>query len=228
MDKTYKDRIEIRRGLLKSQYRQSVLGVNNDKDPRVRAAVSELYRYIMGTYLPGRYPRMFKLHTAKYESGASSVLENIVTGEILPTIVSPNKSTSGALETLGTVVDEDLLVLLPEEKQDSKASEDSDDSTTKYILEAFIACFPSGFDPAEKLGKRLNRIHDPVPGYPEKLEKSMDRFFSKLEVGKYVKRANWSITTNGGELFAAFGTLHGRGGENLKPMKVEELDVEKV
>lgn len=236
MDKTYKGRIETRRGLLNSQYRENVLSVNNDNDPRVRDAVSELYTYIMGTYLPGRYPRMFKLHTAKYESGTSSVLENTVTGEILPTVVSPNKSTAGALETLGTIVDEDILVLLPEE-QDTKTSQDDGDSTTtttnttnttKYILEAFIACFPSGFDPATKLGKRLNRIHDPVPGYPEKLEKSMDRFFSKLEVGKYVKRSNWSITTNGGRLFAAFGTLHGREGEELEAIKVDELDIEKV
>lgn len=237
MDKTYRDRIELRRDLIKSHNR-NVVGVNNEDDPRIRPAVSELYTYIMGTYLPGRYPTMFKLHTAKYDAGPSSVLENRVTGQILPTKVSPHKSTAGALETLGTIVDEDLLVLLPEETEtenETTQDDSKDDSTsnddgtvTKYILEAFVACFPSGFDPREKLGKRLNRIHDPVPGYPEKLEKSMDRFFNKVEVGKFVKRLNWSITTNGGELFAAFGTLHGRGGQELKPMEVGELDVEKV
>ncbi|KAK2767780.1 hypothetical protein FQN54_003939 [Arachnomyces sp. PD_36] len=233
IDKTYKERIELRRELFKSENRRNVVGVNDDDDPRIRAAVSELYTFIMGTYLPGRYPQMFKIHTVKYEQGASSVLHNMVTGEIFPTIVSPTKSTEGALETLGSNVDEDLLILLPEEKKDSKTSKDnkendSDDDVTKYRLEAFQAAFPSGFDPAVKLGNRLNIIHGPVPGYEEKLGKSMDRYFGKLEVGKYVKRSNWSITTDGGQLFSAFRPLHGHEGEALEARKLEKLDAEKT
>jgi hypothetical protein len=61
----------------------------------------------------------------------------------------------------------------------------------------------------------------------------MDRFYARVEVGKYVKRVNWSITT-GAELFAAFGEVHGssddtfseRGGS--RAMKLDELDLEKV
>ncbi|KAL1957912.1 hypothetical protein VTO42DRAFT_5304 [Malbranchea cinnamomea] len=53
----------------------------------------------------------------------------------------------------------------------------------------------------------------------------MDRFFEKLEVGKFVKRANWSITT-GAPLFSPFGLLHGSEGENLEPLKLEDLDVD--
>lgn len=37
-----------------------------------------------------------------------------------------------------------------------------------------------------------------------RLEKSMDRFFASLPLGKVVKRANWSISTNG-ELFCRAG-----------------------
>jgi hypothetical protein len=39
---------------------------------------------------------------------------------------------------------------------------------------------------------KLRDIHGPVPGYKEKLEKSMDRFFEKLEVGRVVRRSNVS------------------------------------
>ena len=60
---------------------------------------------------------------------------------------------------------------------------------------AFLCCFPSGFDPSTKLGKVLKDIHAPVPSY-EKIGASMERFFSRLEVGKSVKRVNvgvWSM-----------------------------------
>jgi Protein of unknown function (DUF3445). len=67
-----------------------------------------------------------------------------------------------------------------------------------------------------------------------KLERSMDRFFARVEVGKYVKRVNWSITT-GAELFAAFGEVHGSVEEQSpsseqgsRAMKLEELDLDKV
>jgi hypothetical protein len=61
----------------------------------------------------------------------------------------------------------------------------------------------------------------------------MDRFFARVEVGKYVKRVNWSITT-GAELFAAFGEVHGPSGGTVseqsgsRAMKLDELDLEKV
>ncbi len=55
-----------------------------------------------------------------------------------------------------------------------------------------MTCFPAGFNTKEKLGMKLRDIHGPVPGYKQKLERSMDRFFEKLEVGKVVQRSNVS------------------------------------
>jgi hypothetical protein len=79
-----------------------------------------------------------------------------------------------------------------------------------------------------------------VPGYKEKLEKSMDRFFEKLEVGKCVRRVNvsslpfayiwieadgekWTITTDD-RLFVPSGN-HLYDGEEAKE---EEIDIDKV
>ncbi len=59
---------------------------------------------------------------------------------------------------------------------------------------AFVCCFPSGFDPSEKLGRLLSEIHGPVPGY-DRIAASMERFFGKLEVGRSVKRMNVRMAT---------------------------------
>ncbi|KAG8413625.1 hypothetical protein J3458_012694 [Metarhizium acridum] len=69
-----------------------------------------------------------------------------------------------------------------------------------HLCVAFMCCFPSGFDPSEKFGNLLKDIHAPVPSY-SKIGASMERFFSKLQVGKSVKRLNWSVQTND-ELYA--------------------------
>lgn len=212
MDKTYAERMAYRRRIIDEQG-EHVVNVNDDV--RIRPAVFELYRFLMGTYLPLRFPQVFKLHETVYSSGPEYMLENKVTGSVMPAKPSDYLETEQHLSILGRTVDEDFLFLLPEEGG-------GDDP--KYVLEAYVTVCPSGFDPAEKIGKRLAAIHTPVPGYSSKLEGSMDRFFSKLEVGKYVRRVNWAITTNT-ELFAAGkGTTHAHKGDQVE--ELDEIDVD--
>jgi hypothetical protein len=212
MDKNYEDRIHYRRKILK-EHHDVVVAVNDDS--RIRPAVRELYKFLFGTYLPVRYPSMFKLHRTEYEQGPEIMLQNLVTNELLP--VEPKSKTIALLETLGKHLDDDFLLLLPEPNVEKDP---------KYVLEAYITICPSGFNPREKLGKKLRDIHGPVPAYAERLEGSMDRFFTKVEVGKYVRRVNWSVTT-GTELFAAGpGTTHAHEGEEV--MELEEIDIDQV
>ncbi|KIX03354.1 uncharacterized protein Z518_06906 [Rhinocladiella mackenziei CBS 650.93] len=213
MDKNYADRIAYRKRIM-AEHGEHVVNVNDDM--RTRPAVVELYIFLMGTYLPLRFPKMFKLHETDYEQGKTFMLENLVTKELFPARPTPQTPTTQLLNTLGRTVDEDILFLLPEE--------DSDDP--KYILEAYVVVCASGFDPAAKIGKRLAAIHGPVPGYSAKLEGSMDRFFAKLEVGKYVKRVNWAVTTNT-ELYAAgAGTTHAHEGDHVE--ELDTIDVDKT
>ena len=107
-------------------------------------------------------------------------LLNHVTSEFIP-LTSPSDPIQ-ALEVLGGNIDDDFLLLLP--------SDDGDG----YMLKGFITCFPSGFNTKEKFGLKLRDIHKPVPGYKDKLEKSMDRFFDRIEVGKIVLRTNVGTT----------------------------------
>lgn len=195
-------------------------------DIRIHSAVRELYTFVLREYLPSRYPGLFKLHPSTDSS--SEIFENTITGASWPTTLHAETPTIRALEILAQTVDEEFLILLP----DISSPVDQ----PKYILQAYATCFPSGFNTREKLGLRLADIHTPVPGYADKLERSMDRFFAKIEVGKFVKRVNWSVTTET-ELFAAFGSVHGsyvskdkqdRDVEGERALQLGELNIVQV
>jgi hypothetical protein len=163
IDKTYLDRITLRKQIMRDHHDIAI-----QAHPSIKPAVNELYTWLLSTYLPQRFPTMFKL--------IRSHLLNLATSEYLP--LAPPSDPIQALETLGANIDDDFLLLLP--------SDDGDG----YVLKGFVTCFPSGFNTKEKFGLKLRDIHGPVPGYKEKLEKSMDRFFERLEVGKVVLRMN--------------------------------------
>lgn len=170
MDKNYLQRITLRKKIMK-EHPETVLAVENIAKP----AIDEFYVWLLGNYLPTRFPLMFTLQSRK-EQGR--VLHCEVTGEEFP--LDPDDSPMATLKILGGLVEDDFLFLLP--------SADGDG----YTLKAFVTCFPNGFNTAEKLNLKLRDIHQPVPQYKEKLEKSMDRYFDRLKTGKFVKRANVS------------------------------------
>lgn len=173
MDKNYADRVSLRRTLL-SDHPTTVHG----HLPRGDAAVRELYSFLMSSYLPTRYPSMFRL------SASGETLQNLVTGVDSPVSISPSDGNiSAAIATLAETVEDDMFLLRQTEPGGP------------HVVDAFVCCFPAGFDPSEKLGLLLRDVHGPVPGY-DKIGVSMERFFGRLEVGKGVKRMNWSIQTN--------------------------------
>ena len=189
MDKTYRSRIQFRRDILESDEYDVVACNLKGND-----AVFELYRWLTVTYLPCRFPNHFKLNNGE-KAFSPALLLSEITGERIP--LQPYSSLA-ALKILGAHIDTEFLLLLP------------NPITGNYHLEAFVNCTPSGFNTRAKLSLPLAAIHIPVPGYKQKLEKSMDRFFASLPNGKIVKRANWSITTNR-ELFSLDGN-HGHVG----------------
>ena len=84
------------------------------------------------------------------------------------------------VDLAGRLVQEDFLLLAGGE--------------AGYTLEAASLCFPSRWRLAEKMGRPLARIHDPVPGYPDRLARPVDRFFTHLSVRRPVWRVNWSVS----------------------------------
>jgi len=226
-DDTFLERIQHRKDVM-DQHPTETYQCN----PVCESAVTELYRWMMGSYLPKRFPTMYRLvyPTVTSEKSESSVpyLINIPASKCIP--LRPSSATE-ALYLLGENVDTDMLLLLP--------GSTSPDGIPIYRLQAYVTCFPAGFATQDKLGLTLTGIHKPVPGYVAKLEKSMDRFFAKLGFGRAVRRANWSISTNdklysqGGNHMYEDGSTHtvsettSRGG-NEKTLDTESPDLDAI
>lgn len=215
MDRTYHDRIKYRSKIIRES---SDICIRIHNEARIRPAVVELYTYLFSHYLPKRFPSMFKLHYANFNQGNQFMLENLITRKVFPAQPDAIVPTDILLKTMGMTIDEDFLFLLPEEESES--------SDPKYVLQALVVIAPSGWDPREKIGKRLADIHTPVPGYKDKLESSMDKYFKGLEVGKYVKRSNWGITQHEDIFMPDPGSNHAKEDEEV--MAVAEIDPDKV
>jgi len=167
IDSNYLTRLHLRTQIIKDHHSIAI-----QASPTITPAVNELYTWLVTTYLPTRFPSLFTI------SPSNPSLLNHATSLSLP--LTPSSSPIQTLELLGQNLDEDFLFLLP--------SPDGDG----YILQGYVTCFPAGFNTKKKFGLKLRNIHSPVPGYKEKLEKSMDRFFDRLEIGKVVLRSNVS------------------------------------
>ena len=93
--------------------------------------------------------------------------------------VQPSNSASErSLERAGLCVQEDLCLM---KRTDSG-----------WVLSAASLCFPSRWNLLEKIGKRLDHIHEPVTGYRKNLSKKVDTFFDRLG-NEPVWRRNWFI-----------------------------------
>ncbi|ETS88263.1 hypothetical protein PFICI_02091 [Pestalotiopsis fici W106-1] len=166
IDCNYLSRIQIRQETLRD-HADRVLGCL----PTGVAPLYEVYEYLLNDYLPARYPSMFTKEGKKFL--------NQVTGASLP--LEPPSDPLEALRLLGQTIEDDLFLLQQE--------------TEGHRCVGGMCTSPSGFDPSEKIGKLMKDIHEPVPAY-EKIGPSMERYFSRVEVGKNAVRTNWSITTS--------------------------------
>lgn len=195
MDCNYKDHILDRRQLMK-QHPSIVVGAI----PQGKAAVQELYTYLMSDYLPKRYPTMFSL------SDDGKTFRNQVMETSFPTL--PPDDPIEALRTLGETIEDDVFLLHETDKGHRSV--------------AYVCCYCSGFDPSKKLDKLLDEIHAPVPSY-DKIGPSMERFFSRVKVGKNAKRVNWSVVDSP-ILFNCKGN-HVHGDDIESVIEDEDIDI---
>ncbi|KKY16314.1 putative conserved hypothetical protein [Diplodia seriata] len=215
IDRNYLSRITWRRRIIRD-HPATVVGA--DRSGACNPAIEEFYVWLLGTYLPTRFPRMFELVVAHSppspdeKSGGTTTttttktLRSLVTDETFPVVPAPADPVE-ALKAIGGLVDDDVQLLLPETDGDG------------YAMRGFVTCCPSGFNMSEKLGLKLRDIHAGVPGYGRKLERSMDRFFDRLEVGTV-----WAMNLTDNP-FTPSGTKLREGDE--KPEGVE-VDISQV
>lgn len=74
------------------------------------------------------------------------------------------------LEILLDHVPEDFVVML------------RDTHTGEYFLRAGVICYSIGWTLGDKMGLGLDRIHEPVPDYKEKMRFSMHRYVREMEI----------------------------------------------
>lgn len=84
------------------------------------------------------------------------------------------------LDLAGRLVPEDFCLLLTEEGESR--------------LVGGSVCSPARWRLAEKLGRPLDAIHAPVPGYAETLDRPVARLLAQLKPGKLVWRLNWGLS----------------------------------
>jgi hypothetical protein len=100
-------------------------------------------------------------------------LENRLTGERI------GLATTDPLGVAGRLVQEDFCLL--------RAEPDG------LSLIAAVLCFPGRWRLADKIGRRLDAIHGPVPFYGQRLAGPVDRFLTVLKTGRLAKRMSWSV-----------------------------------
>lgn len=172
IENTYLDRINLRLKLLDET---KLYGFHESGLP----ALKETCKYIFDFMLK-RYPQYFEL------TDNDTMIHNKIVDKKF--IYNPeNLTTEEVFRNIVNNIEEDLLIMI-------KNCEDKD--YQEYVIRAAVSLHPAGFNPLEKLNMPLTKVHGPVPGYVQKLQVSMNKFFTRLQKHEYVVRNNWSLQTH--------------------------------
>ncbi|KAI1807835.1 hypothetical protein F4811DRAFT_573338 [Daldinia bambusicola] len=163
LESTYKTRIAQRKALY-AKHGKNVLAWL----PGSELACKELMEMVV-QFICARYPQYFVLSQDK------SRLENKILGT-----VSMIKEKHPLLILLENVP-EDFGIML------------RDPETGYYHLRAGMVCSALGWNLGTKVGLKLHEIHQPIPDYKEKMQFSMDRYFSKMPANKPIQRGSWGL-----------------------------------
>ncbi len=134
--------------------------------PEAARPAAELLDLLVG-HLVQYHPAVFARHGDRLTNAATREQWDVAAPTLHP------------LDLAGRLVQEDLCLL-----QASGAA---------YRLVGASLCSPARWRLADKIGRPLGAIHEPVPGYAEKLKRPVDRFFAALLPEKPVWRLNWGI-----------------------------------
>lgn len=132
--------------------------------PGYRAAVDELVIRVS--------ENLSRFHGDKY-------LVNTSTVRNLATNTTVAFSDPDVLLSLASIIGEDLVILSRENEE--------------WRIVAGAVVFPSRWKLTEKIGRGMNAVHTPVPGYQSALAPYMTATFDKISIDRPVWRKNWSL-----------------------------------
>ncbi|KAF5534846.1 hypothetical protein FMEXI_11053 [Fusarium mexicanum] len=150
---------------------RQVLYAKHGKDvlqalPGSELACKELMEMVI-QFLCARYPQAFELDGRVFVNHILAVKEDLDQTEPLVFLLNH--------------VPEDFALTL------------RDPATGRYCFRAGVICSSVGWKLSEKIGLGLPEIHATVPDYKEKMEFSMDRFFTKMPTNNPIQRGSWGL-----------------------------------
>ncbi|KAF4971756.1 hypothetical protein FSARC_1505 [Fusarium sarcochroum] len=134
--------------------------------PGSELACKELMEMVI-QFICARYPQAFELQGKTFINHIFGVKEDL--------------DKIGPLHFLINHVPEDFALTL------------RDPATGRYCFRAGVVCSSVGWKLSEKIGLGLPQIHATVPDYKEKMEFSMDRFFTKMPANSPIQRGSWGL-----------------------------------
>lgn len=179
----------------------------SNTNARSTMAVREFYLMTLN-FLHDRYPMLFDVDKEK------DIFVNKISNEVLP-YCPDEMDPRNLVELLGGNIEEDFIIML---------KDNPDNEEEEYITRASVTGTPAGFDPSLHNNQPVSHIHKPVPQYKERLKSPMARFFNKLKPKDIWVRGNWSFQEN--NILFKLDSHHGRPGDELKELAVEDLDFE--
>ncbi|PWY96422.1 hypothetical protein BO94DRAFT_9337 [Aspergillus sclerotioniger CBS 115572] len=162
---------------LYAKHGSSVLGYL----PGSELACKELMEMVL-QFICARYPQYFVIEDNR-------ILHNKILG------TKQDLKSKHPLDILIDNVPEDFGIMLRDEK------------TGFYFLRAGVICSSLGWNVGTKIGLQLHEIHETIPDYKEKMQFSMDRFFTKMPVDKPIQRGSWGLEV-GQPLYMPKGDPH--------------------
>lgn len=171
-------------------------------------AIREFYE-IAVKFMYDKYPMYFSIKEG-------NMIHNLITGEDIP-MYSRTLPLRELINNLVRTIEEDFIIMMPDPARKDEPN------GTEYFFKGGVFAFANGFNPADKVNKPLTAIHEPVPGYKEKLQFSMNKFFGRLKVGEFVGRANFSVQTH-----SKLYDDDTNKGYHFQPQSFNVLDFEKI
>ncbi|KIX92903.1 uncharacterized protein Z520_11379 [Fonsecaea multimorphosa CBS 102226] len=193
LENTYVTRIAQRKKLY-AEHGEAVL----QWLPGSELACKELMEMAL-QFLCARYPQYFSLGSDK------KTFENKILG------TKQDVSAKHPLLVLLDNVPEDFAIML------------RNPETGYYHFRAGMICSALGWNVGTKIGMQLHQIHAPIPDYKEKMQFSMDRFFTKMPSPKPIQRGSWGLEVDQ-PLYMPPGDPH----EKYRDFQSPDLDLSRI
>lgn len=158
-------------------------GSDLDQQIGERLALADTARTVVYQELPGYRPAIEELvsriarNLAEFHHNKYAVTSDSIT--YLPKNLTIDLTATDVLLKVAAIIGEDLVVLARE------------DNEWKIVAGAVL--FPSRWRLSEKIGKGMDAVHTPVPGFAEALAPYMTATFDKITADRPVWRKNWSL-----------------------------------